>query len=153
MKPITKNKLVIFSLLAMICAAFFSFAPLKGGDSFQIYLNGKLVLDKALYKNKEIQSLQLPQSAATDKIEVYYNHCGRTGTNRSMSVKDDQQKTLKTWQFADGGRNMTVLLKELRDVQRSSKAGKVNLYYSSKELPGGQLLASVSINNRAVATR
>jgi hypothetical protein len=148
------NKMVITSLLVLVCTTLFSFTRITGGDSFQVYLNGKLVLDKALYKNKDIQNLEFVQASFNDKVEICYNHCGRTGTSRSITVKDEQQKILKTWHFPDAGaKNMSLKLQELRELQTNSKGSSIGLYYSSKELPAGQQLASVSISNRSIAAK
>jgi hypothetical protein len=153
MKKIT-NKMAKTSLLVIVCATLFSFIRIAGGDSFQVYLNGKLVLDKALYKNKDIQNLEFVQASFNDKVEIYYSHCGRTGTSRSITAKDEQQKILKTWHFSDAsGKNMSFRLQDLRDVQTNSKKNNISLYYSSKELPSGQQLASVSVNSRSIAAK
>jgi hypothetical protein len=153
MKKIT-NKVAMTSLLVFACATLFSFTRFAGGDSFQVYLNGKLVLDKALYKNKDIQNLEFAQASFNDKIEICYNHCGRIGTSRSITAKDEKQKVLRTWHFADAsGKNMTIQLRDLKDLQTNNKEKSISLYYSSKELPAGQELASVSIGNKSTVLR
>jgi len=148
------NKTAFTSLLVLACATLFSFTKLPGGDSFQVYLNGKLVLDKALYKNKDIQSLELVQATLNDKVEIYYSHCGQTGTQRSITAKNEQQKVLKTWKFPDeNGKNMSIQLQELKELQTNNKVCSIALYYSSKELPAGQELTSISVNGRSIAAR
>ena len=146
-----KNSMILASLLML--GTLSSFKPVPGGDSFQIYLNGKLVLDKALYKNKDVQSLEFVQASSSDKVEVYYSHCGKTGTARSITIKDDGQKTLKTWSYADGGKNMSLQLQDLRNLQTSYKESHIGLFYSSKELPSGQQLAEISITGKSLASR
>ena len=146
------NKVAMTSLLVFTCATLFSFTRIAGGDSFQVYLNGKLVLDKALYKSKDIQNLEFAQASFNDKVEICYNHCGRIGTSRSITAKDEKQKVLKTWHFPDvSGKNMSLKLQELRELQTNNKESRIGLYYSSKELPAGQQLASVSISNKSIA--
>ncbi|HKB43943.1 MAG TPA: hypothetical protein VKC90_06130 [Chitinophagaceae bacterium] len=148
------NKVAMTSLLVFTCATLFSFNRIAGGDSFQVYLNGKLVLDKALYKNKDIQNLEFAQASINDKIEICYNHCGRTGTSRSITAKDEKQKVLKTWHFPDASsKNMSLKLQELRELQTNSKGSSIGLYYSAKELPAGQQLASVSVSNKSIAAK
>ncbi|MES1215992.1 MAG: hypothetical protein ABUT20_10780 [Bacteroidota bacterium] len=147
------NKMTI-GLLVVVCVSLFSFTKLPGGDSFQVYLNGKLVLDKALYGKKSIQNLELLQASSNDKVEIYYSHCGHTGTSRSLTAKNEQQKILKTWKFPDAnGSKMSLRLQELRDLQANNKSETISLYYSSKELPSGQELASVSVNNKSIAAK
>jgi len=153
MKKIT-NKIAVASLLVFTSAILFSFTRITGGDSFQVYLNGKLVLDKALYKNKDVQNLEFVQASFNDNVEICYKHCGRTGTSRSISAKDEKQKVLKTWYFPDvSSKNMSLKLQELRELQTNGKRSSIGLYYSSKELPAGQQLASVSISNKSIAAK
>jgi len=133
--------------------SLFSFDRLPGGDSFQVYLNGKLVLDKALYKSKEIQNLELVQASANDKVEIYYSHCGQKGTDRAITAKDEDQKVLKTWRFADDGKYMSIQLSELNSLQANNKTDKIGLYYSSKELSAGQQLVLVTMGNKSVVAR
>ena len=139
--------------LLIACLSLFSFDRLPGGDSFQVYLNGKLVLDKALYKSKEIQNLEFVQASANDKVEIYYSHCGQKGTNRSITAKDEHQKVLKTWRFADEGKYMSIQLSALNSLQTNNKTDKIGLYYSSKELSAGQELVLVSVGNKSVVAR
>ena len=133
--------------------SLFSFDRLPGGDSFQVYLNGKLVLDKALYKSKEIQNLEFVQASSNDKVEIYYSHCGQKGTNRAIAAKDEHQKVLKTWRFANDGKYMSIQLSELNSLQANNKTDKIGLYYSSKELSAGQQLVLVTMGNKSVVAR
>ena len=147
------NKMAMTGLLVLV-ATLFSFTRIAGGDSFQVYLNGKLVLDKALYKNKDIQNLEFVQASFNDQVEICYNHCGHTGTSRSITAKDEHQKVLKTWHFADAsGRNMSIRLQDLHDLQTNNKKSSIGLYYSSKELSAGQQLASINVSNRSIAAK
>lgn len=146
MKQNNSRSLVTSSLLIALCATIFSFSTAKnGGDSFEIYLNGKLVLQQALYNNKEVKSLQLTQSSENDKVDIYYSHCGQTGKNRTITIKDGQNRLLKEWHFADAtGKNaMSFKLKDILSLQNKND-NRLNLYYSSKELPDGRLLASIN---------
>jgi len=147
------NKMVIAGLM-IACISLFSFKNIPGGDSFQVYLNGKLVLDKALYKYKEIQNLELPQVSANDKVEISYSHCGVTGKSRTITARDAQGKVLKTWHFADSDqRKMSIRLQDLKELQSNNKKSSISLYYSSKELTVGQQLVSVSVGNKSLAAR
>ena len=90
---------MLFGLLAAT-GMLFSFSP-KGGESFEIYLNGKLVIQQAVYVDKSVKSLQLTSTSVNDKLDIYYNHCGQTGKSRIVSIKDEKGNILKTWKFAD----------------------------------------------------
>ena len=132
-------------VLTCLCMILFSFSGKKGGDSFQIYVDGKLLVEQFVHINKGVQNLQLGQLSSKEKIEVYYNHCGKTGKSRIISIKSADNKTLKEWKFADTEKKsfMTCQIKEILALQKI-KSSKLNLYYSSKELPEGRLLAVIN---------
>ena len=138
-------------LFTGLCMLLFSFSGKKGGDSFQIYVDGKLIVEQFVHAGKGVQNLQLGQLSSKDRIEVYYNHCGKIGKSRTISIKSADNKTLKEWKVADTANKtfMTCQIKEVLALQKS-KSSKLNLFYSSKELPEGRLLAV--INGRETKT-
>jgi hypothetical protein len=140
-----KNVAITSVLLTGLCILFFSFTAKKGGDSFQIYVDGKLVVEQYVAVAKGVQSLQLGQSFSKEKIDVYYSHCGKTGKARVISIKTADNKTLKNWKFADTEQKsaMTCQIKDILALQKD-KSSKLNLYYTSKEIPEGRLLAVIS---------
>ena len=134
------------SLIVGLCFIFFSFSHENGGDSFEIYLNGQLVLRQYLTQVKTVQNLELVQSSANDKIDIYYSHCGQTGKGRAIAIKDEQNKLLKEWHFPDASvarSAMSCKLKDILDLEKNKNGTKLSLFYSSKELPGGRQLASI----------
>ena len=140
-------------LLVAICLGIFSFSKEKGGDSFEIYLNGKLLLQQHVSRASAVKNLQLAQSTENDKMEIYYSHCGQIGNGRSITIKNGQNQVLKDWNFPDakGAKSpMSFRVKEVLALQKN-KNGKLNLYYSSKELPNGLLLASITQTSGAMA--
>lgn len=140
------KKLALTSVLFTgLCMILFSFSGKKGGDSFQIYVDGKLIVEQFVHASKGVQNLQLSQISSKEKIEVYYSHCGKVGKSRAISIKSADNKTLKEWKFADTEKKtfMTCQIKEILALQKS-KSSKLNLYYSSKELPDGRLLAVIN---------
>jgi len=141
-------------LLAIIAAFLFSFSARKGGDSFEIYVNGKLVVQQYVAVAKGTQDLVLGNSYSNDKIDVYYSHCGKIGTERTLSIKDAQNHLLKQWKFADAATKspMSCQIKDILSLQKN-KNGKLSLYYSSKELPAGRLLVAIDDANGATAGR
>lgn len=149
------NKLrVVKGLLGtLLCAALFSFSIELGGESYSIYLNDKLVLQKHGMSEAQAPSLALDQSASNDQLSIRYNHCGQIGKNRSITVKDEQQKVLREWDFGNvTGADVTIKGKEILDLY--GKEGSIlNLYYSSREIPKGRLLASIVFTKNTTATR
>ena len=104
--------------------------------------------------DKSVKNLQLQPGSTGDKVEVVYSHCGQIGKNRSITIKDDNNKALKTWEFTDAAgsaKAMTCSLSDLVMLQKENKLSKLNLYYSSKELPRGKLLATISAGNFAAS--
>ena len=98
------SKLIVAkSLLILICATLFSFSSKRGGDSFEIVLNGKRVLQQFVYASKGVQTIQLTQTSDNDKLDIYYNHCGQVGKNRYITIKNDKDQPIKVWKFAPQG--------------------------------------------------
>src|ERR1044071_6607861 len=82
------KKTMLFGLMAATLMLF-AFTSPKGGESFEIYLNGKIIVQQALYSDKSVKNLQLTSTSANDKLDIYYNHCGQTGKNRTITIKDE----------------------------------------------------------------
>ena len=132
-------------LLIIISASLLSFSMAWGGESFQIYVNNKLVLQQYVSQNVGVKSIQLDKSAYNEQVDVYYSHCGQPGKNRSIAIKDEHNRTLKEWHFADvAGKNspMSVKVGEILNI-KTKGSNNLNLYYFSQQLPNGRLLASV----------
>jgi hypothetical protein len=139
--------------LVGILIALFSFSGKKGGDSFEILLNGKLLLQQFVSQAKGVQNISLSQSNKNDRIDIYYSHCGQTGKNRTIVIKDEKNNLLKEWHYADvaGKSPMSCTGKDIFTLQKNTLQ-KLNLYYASKELPKGRLLATVTVQNDKVAS-
>lgn len=143
-RPLAIRSLVLIALSAFL----FSFSEKIGGDSYTIYLNDKLLLQEYVHGAKGVKSISLAESSSNDVLNVNYSHCGKIGVARNIVIKDAQQKVLKTWNFADVSGNalptMGFRVKEILVLQKN-KGSKLNLVYSSKELPNGKLLAVIEI--------
>ena len=145
MKAIISKTMV----LAAVCAALFSFAPKPGGEGFEIYLDNKLVLQQFGSEMNTVKNLQLPQSAVNGQLTVKYHHCGRIGKNRVITIRNEQNKMLKEWRFTDAivpVAAMNCNVKDILNLKKGNTSNKFRLYYSSSELPGGRMLASVVLN-------
>ena len=144
-KSIAAKSLLLFALFA----ALTSFSGKFGGDSYQVYVNGKLILEEYVHNQKGVKTIALQKANANDQVSIVYSHCGAPGKARTITVRDGKNNILKQWLFDDAKTNgakpakMTCKAKEILDVQMSSKLDRVNLYYSSKELPEGKLLAYI----------
>ncbi|HWK04605.1 MAG TPA: hypothetical protein VNS58_13285 [Puia sp.] len=133
-----------------LCLTLSTLASRAGLDSFEIYLNDKLLEKMVAGKAFSLESLRLDKSNSNDRLVIYYSQCnavGKTGKERSISVKDSKGKILKEWKFADAtgtDAGMTIPVKELLQLEKDKTGGALSLYYTAQGRPEGQLLASFS---------
>jgi len=142
-----KRTLLAMPAFAMLCLTLFAFAP-RGVDSYEVYLNDKLLLKEYALKEVSLKSLHLENASASDRLVIYYTHCHTktAGTGRSISIKDGQGRTLKEWKFADakdGKKGMIIPVKELQALEKQHGGGQLTMHYAAAELPQGQLLAAL----------
>jgi len=133
-----------------------AFTAKAGGESFEIYLNNKLILRQAVTQSLTLQSLQLDKANKDDELVIYYNHCGTTGKNRTIAIKDDKGNTIKEWKFADAtgsNKGMTILVKELLQLEKNYSHAGLNIVYSSQELPKGRALSALQFNGKSTSWR
>lgn len=129
--------------MVAVCAALFSFSDKLGTDSFTIYLNDRLILSEYVRPETAVKSFSLNVNSTADVLKIHYDHCGRIGSGRSVSIQNDQHEVLKTWNFPDSdSRFMSLKVSEIPVATRAG-AQKLYLLYSSREIPKGKLLASV----------
>jgi hypothetical protein len=151
MKRFNSNRIAAKTLaLLAVCATLFSFSSYRGGDSFSIFLNNKLVFEQHVHMKEGVKSFELGKANANDQLSVYYSHCGQPGKGRSIAIKDENNKTLKEWHFGDGNSaksSMTCKVGDILSLQKN-REGKLQLYYSSKELPNGHLLAAIVVGEK-----
>ena len=136
--------------LLAVCATLFSFSSYRGGDSFSIFLNNKLVFEQHVHMKEGVKSFELGKANYNDQLSVYYSHCGKPGKGRSIAIKDENNKLLKEWHFGDASNtksSMSCKVGDILDLQKN-KQGKLQLYYSSKELPQGHLLAAIIVGDK-----
>lgn len=142
----------MLSLSVKVLSAFFAgllmFQSNVGVDSYEIYLNNKLVVRQSLDKPLQLQDLNLTEANATDRLSIRYSQCnapGKTGKSRSITLRNDNGKIVKEWRFKDAegeSAQMTILVKEILEAQKISGEQLV-LFYSAEGLPQGQALAAL----------
>ncbi|MBC7948869.1 MAG: hypothetical protein H7Y42_13350 [Chitinophagaceae bacterium] len=147
-----KSKIVSALSCAVILAIMASFSGIKGGgEGFEIFLNNKLVLQQFNQQLKDVKDIQLDNRYSNDNLVIKYHHCGRVGKDRTVSIRNAQNKILKEWKFgnvstasviiSDAG--MACKVKDILSLQKANP-GKLSLHYSSSELPKGRMLATLS---------
>jgi hypothetical protein len=153
MKTMISKTLALVAIAATLLS-FSSRSPQgspSGGEGFEIYLNGKVVLQQFGKEMDAVKSLQLAKAAPTDKLTIRYYHCGRAGKNRTVTIKDGHDNVIKVWKFKDattvGDMSCTV-----QDILSLKKGGNnvFKIYYASTELPQGRMLTSVVFGNNAL---
>ncbi len=154
MKTIKSSGLVASITALFFSLTFSSFTTKPGGEGFQIYLNSKLVVQHFGSELNKVGSIQLDRAALNDELTVKYHHCGQVGKNRSITIKDDHNKILKEWHFADvakGAGEMTCKVKDIVGLKKGNGSITLNLFYSSSELPKGKQLASLVVGTGNMA--
>jgi hypothetical protein len=140
-------------VLAALAAFLFSFSFLPGAHSFQVYLDGKLLVDQYVTSKMEMPTLRLDPAGNQHQLTVKYNECGRTVTGRKLFIKDNTDKVLKEWRFegATSGykESMTCNIKDI--VSLKQKGSALKLYYSSSDFQEGQQIAQVLISGEPKA--
>lgn len=137
----------IFTLVTL-CFITFSFTTKRGLDSYEIYLNDKLILKQSVNQPLSLRKLQLGKANDSDQLRINYQHCegNGVGTGRSIVIKDKKGNTLKKWTFANAiGSNtaMVIPVKELLQVERNNANQDLSIYYTAQELPKGEMLAAL----------
>ncbi|RDC65709.1 hypothetical protein [Adhaeribacter pallidiroseus] len=148
MKKIKINQAFIrlFTLIILSGAAF-SFTAKFGLDSYSIYLNDQLLLKQWVNQPLNLRVLPLRTAKDTDQLRIRYNHCtikNGAGTNRSVALQDAKGNIIKKWEFADAtgsDLNMTIAVKELLKLEKTHANQELNLVYTARELPKGEMLS------------
>lgn len=101
------------------------------------------------------QVIQVSEGSANDELTIKYHHCGKVGKNRVLTLKDGQDKVLKEIKFEDvstPSAGMSCRVKDIVSFKKGS-TNTVKLYYTSSELPGGRLLASIITGNNTASVQ
>lgn len=135
----------VFTVLTAL--ALCSFVPFPGGDSYEVYLNNELLIKEHLYGRNEAPSLPL-SAISGDELSVTFSHCGKIGTSRKISLKDDKNAILKEWAFADSPdikNRMKIKPTEIRTFCAKHSATK--LVYTSNEQRSDIILVSLNLTD------
>lgn len=117
-----------------------------GGDVFEVFIGKEMVIQQAIHSEKGVKEISVRGDQKDDKISVRYYHCGKAGTRRSITLKDQQDKVLKTLNFSDPRTERSLMSFPISEIIKfqSAKDQKIRLYYSSAELPDGKWLVSIT---------
>lgn len=147
-----------FAPLAVFCSLFlFAFAPsaTAGLDSFEIYLNNRLLVKQTVDKPLSLESLQLDKSNINDRLVIHYSQCNapnKIGKGRKIVIKDANGVVVKEWKFADtqdGG--MTIPVKELLQLEKQHGNAPLSLVYTADGHTQDQKLTSLKIGEKRMS--
>ncbi len=146
----TIKKMMAITSLVALSVTLFSFSVPKGGEGFRIYLDNKLVLQQFGSQMNDVKTISLDKKSSSGQLSVEYFHCGQIAKNRTIAIKDANNRTLKEWKFADVSTgnvsftdpSMSCKVADIVSLQKNN-TGKLSLYYSSSELPKGRVLATI----------
>lgn len=134
--------------MAVVFLAASIFTALAGGvDSYEIYLNDKLLVRQLITQPLSLKSLHLDKTNQNDELVIYYNHCGRTGSARKIALKNADGQIVQEWKFANASgtkTGMTIPVKEMLQLQKKYASNQLSIYYSSDLMPQGRMLAGIS---------
>jgi hypothetical protein len=143
-------------LFIMLCLTAFVSTAKAGLDYYEIFIGKKLIFKRYLNESLNLKSLPVDQTNINEQLVIHYYQCNapnKMGTKRSIALKDDKGNTIKEWKFADGSTSntgMTIPIKELLQLQKTSKSNTLNLFYAAEGRREGEKLVSISGNSKTV---
>ena len=149
-------KPLLILLLTTTMACLQSFTAKAGGEGFEIYLNNKLILWQPVGKPFTLHNLQLDKTNKNDQLEIRYHHCGYTGKNRTIAIKDDKGHTIKEWKFADAygaNKGMTIQVKELLQLEKNYSGSNLSIVYYAEQLPKGRAISAIRFTGKSTTWR
>ena len=156
MKNLSKQNFARMICLLAIGIFAFGFKASAGLDYYEIFLNNKLIMKRALNQPVPTDALNLGKVTASDQLTINYWQCHADdglGKSRSIILKDSKGTTVKEWKFADGStanRNMVISIKDLVQSTKASDENQFTLYYAARE-SAVQKLAVLNMNDKTLA--
>jgi hypothetical protein len=124
-------KTYIKNLLGLaVCMAMFAFSSV-GGERYSIQLNDRVLVDQLINSKSTVPNISLAHASASDQLSVDFNECGRVGTSRRLTLKNEKDSILKEWNFKDSEdkNSMTFSVKDIQALKRNER---LKLYYTSE---------------------
>ncbi|MBE7171757.1 MAG: hypothetical protein INR73_14305 [Williamsia sp.] len=152
--PFTKRFAPLAAFFTLFFLAFTQSAT-AGLDSYEIYLNNRLLVKQTVDKPLSLESLQLDKSNINDRLVIYYSQCNapnKIAKGRRILIKDANGGIVKEWKFTDAdGANtaMTIPVKELLQLEKKNGSSPLNLVYTAEGHLQGQKLTSLQIGSKS----
>jgi hypothetical protein len=153
MKTLIRKTRSLLSVIVGLFVLLTSFSSPAGGECFEIYQDGKMILQRCGKDMNTVQTISLSNTAGSE-LTVKYFHCGQPGKDRVLALKTSDGKLLKEWKFTNtSGSNyaMKCGVQEIFSVKVSDPSN-LKLYYASKEKPEGKLIAIINTEKQIKTT-
>lgn len=133
--------------LLFISTIFLAYTSKPGGEGFEILLNNEVVLQQFGKDLNSVKSLRLNKKSQNEKLSIKYFHCGRIAKNRIITLKNGQNKLLKSFSFKDASSPSSAMMLDVKDILAIKKGNgnTIKLYYSASELANERMLAILII--------
>ena len=150
-----KNRFARLAAFSAIFLFAFTLSATAGLDTYEIYLNNRLLVKQTVDKPLSLESLQLGKSNSNDQLVIYYSQCNapnKVAKARKIVITDANGQVVKEWKFADvQGTNagMTIPVKELLQLERLNSAAPLSLVYTAEGHVQGQKLTSLQLGSKS----
>jgi hypothetical protein len=133
-----KTSILCTVVIAVFSLSLISFSPRPGAHSFQVFVDNKLVVER--YASADMKPLTITIPSPDSRIDVHYSECGRLVSGRKLTIKDENGRVLKTWDFAGTASGleeaMTLRAKDLATFDGYRGVG-LKVVYSSNDFQEG----------------
>ena len=155
MRPINFRSTATSFFVVLTSVVLCSFTVVPGGASYEVYLNNQLVMKEHLHGRKEVPALPLSiTSTSQDELSVTFNNCGKIDTSRKISLKNEQDKTIKEWTFTDSPDLKNQMRIKVSDITAfKNKHSSTKLVYSSRELRDGIHLVNLQLTDASAVKK
>ncbi|MFN4314876.1 MAG: hypothetical protein ACK4E0_11315 [Chitinophagaceae bacterium] len=144
-----------FWLLLAIAGAWTvsSFTIFRGGEGFEVFIDDQPVLQHFGKDLNKTGQLTINAGSEARELRVLYHHCGQNGTDRQLSLRDANNKLVKTWKFNNAGKNVSAMRIPLKELQAFRTAARYTLHYQSSEIPQGRDLLVLKTQSGSLARK
>jgi len=143
-------------LLVAAWMAGSNFSAKAGLDSYQIYLNDKLILQQSVRDPLNLSALPITNANINDKLVIYYSQCNapnKIGKGRSLIIRDAAGNLVKEWKFedAEGSSRMEIPVRELLALENKYANNTLTIFYTAQGMNRDQRLISLNSTTKASA--
>ena len=85
------NKTFKYTMWIILFGIVSSFSIRPGGDVYSIYLGERLLSEQHVARQTSLPKISVQESLSSERILIYYSHCGQIGKKRTILFKDEQQ--------------------------------------------------------------